>query len=182
MNLLQTYMINRNITKNMTNKKIIEKCEKIKIIISDVDGVLTDGGMYYSKNGEELKKFNTRDGMAIELLQRRKIPVILMTKENSKIVLQRAKKIKIVKSYLGVDKKEGKLPEICKNFKVKLENIAYIGDDINDLEIMKKVGFSATPKNGVEQIKTKSHYICKLNGGEGVLREVAELILSIKKS
>jgi N-acylneuraminate cytidylyltransferase len=164
----------------MIKKKILEKCSKIKILISDVDGVLTDGGMYYSENGEELKKFNTRDGMAIELLQKIKIPVIIMTKENSKIVLQRAKKIKIKKSYIGINKKEDKLSEICKKFKVKLENIAYIGDDINDLEIMKKVGFSASPNNAIEQIKRKSHYICKLNGGEGVLREVAELILSTK--
>jgi len=164
----------------MTNKKILEKCKKIKILISDVDGVLTDGGMYYSKNGEELKKFNAKDGMGVESLQKKEIPVILMTKENSKIVLQRAKKLKINKSYIGIEKKEDKLPEICKKFKVEPENIAYIGDDINDLEIMKKVGFSASPNNAVEQIKRKSHYICKLNGGDGVLREVGELILSTK--
>ena len=144
-------------------------------------GILTDGGMYYSEKGEELKKFNTRDGMAVELLQKNKIPVILMTKENSKIVLQRAKKIKIKKSYIGIDEKERKLPEICKKFKIKLENIAYIGDDVNDLEIMKKFGFSASPNNAINQVKRKSHYICKSNGGEGVLREVAELILSTKK-
>ena len=165
----------------MTGKKSLERCKNIKILISDVDGVLTDGGMYYSEKGEELKKFNTRDGMAVELLEREKISVILMTKENSKIVLQRAKKIKIKKSYIGIVNKEEKLPEICKKFKVSLGEIAYIGDDINDLEIMKKVGFSASPNNAMEQIKRKSHYICKLNGGEGVLREVAELILSTKK-
>jgi len=164
----------------MIRKKILDKCSKIKILISDVDGVLTDGGMYYSENGEELKKFNTRDGMGVELLQKNQILVILMTKENSKIVLQRAKKIKIKKSYIGINKKEDKLPEICEKFKVKLENIAYIGDDINDLEIMKKVGFSASPNNAIDEIKRNSHYICKSNGGEGVLREVAELILSTK--
>jgi len=165
----------------MANKKLLERCKKIKLVISDVDGVLTDGGMYYSEKGEELKKFNTRDGMAVELLQKNKIPVILMTKENSKIVLQRAKKIRIKKLYIGIINKEEKLPEICKKFKVSLKDIAYIGDDINDLEIMKKVGFSASPNNAIDQVKKKSHYICKLNGGEGVLREVVELILSTKK-
>jgi len=129
----------------MMNKNLLEKCKKIKLVISDVDGVLTDGGMYYSEKGEELKKFNTKDGMAVELLQKNEIPVILMTKEKSKIVLQRAKKIQIKKSYIGITNKEEKLVEICKKFKVGLKNIAYIGDDINDLEIMKKVGFSASP-------------------------------------
>ena len=123
----------------MTNKKLLEKCSKIKILISDVDGVLTDGGMYYSEKGEELKKFNTKDGMGVELLQKNEIPVILMTKEKSKIVLQRSKKIKIKKTYIGITNKEEKLPEICKKFKVKLDDIAYIGDDINDLEIMNHV-------------------------------------------
>ena len=165
----------------MMNKNLLEKCKKIKLVISDVDGVLTDGGMYYSEKGEELKKFNTKDGMAVELLQKNEIPVILMTKEKSKIVLQRAKKIQIKKSYIGITNKEEKLVEICKKFKVGLKNIAYIGDDINDLEIMKKVGFSASPNNAINQVKRKSHYICKLNGGEGVLREVTELILSTKK-
>jgi len=164
----------------MMNKKLLERCKKTQLVISDVDGVLTDGGMYYSEKGEELKKFNTRDGMAVELLQKNKIPVILMTKEKSKIVLQRAKKIRVKKSYIGIANKEEKLPEICKKFKVSLKGIAYIGDDINDLEIMKKVGFSASPNNAIDLVKRKSHYICKLNGGEGVLREVAELILSTK--
>jgi len=166
----------------MTSKKLSDRCEKIKILISDVDGVLTDGGMYYSEKGEEFKKFNTKDGMAVELLQKNKIPVIFMTKEKSKIVLQRAKKIKIEKLYIGITDKGGKLREICKKFKVNLEEIAYIGDDINDLEIMKKVGFSASPNNAMSEIKKKSDYICKLNGGEGVLREFAELILSTKNS
>ena len=165
----------------MTNKKLLEKCSKIKILISDVDGVLTDGGMYYSEKGEELKKFNTKDGMGVELLQKNEIPVILMTKEKSKIVLQRSKKIKIKKTYIGITNKEEKLPEICKKFKVKLDDIAYIGDDINDLEIMNHVGLSASPNNAIEQVKKKVDYVCKLDGGEGVYREVAELILSIKK-
>ena len=166
---------------NTVNKPFDNFCKNMKLVIADVDGVLTDGGMYYSKAGEELKKFNTRDGMAVELLRKNQVNVILMSKENSKIVLQRGKKIQAKKSYIGIKNKEEKLIEICKKFKVSLKGIAYLGDDINDLEIMKKVGFSASPNNAINQVKRKSHFICKSNGGEGVLREVAELILSIKK-
>ena len=159
---------------------MIKKCKKIKLVICDVDGVLTDGGMYYSSNGDEFKKFNTRDGMAVELLFKNKINVVLMTKENSEIVLNRAKKINVAKTYFGILNKAIKLPEICKKFDVNTEEIAYIGDDVNDLEIMNKIGFSASPKNAVEEVKKISDYVCKLSGGEGVLREIADLIISSK--
>ena len=94
----------------ITKKKLIEKCVKIKLVLSDVDGVLTDGGMYYSKNGEELKKFNTRDGMAIEILLNNNIKSGIITKENSKIVKQRTQKIKPDLVLIGIQKKELELP------------------------------------------------------------------------
>jgi len=165
-------------------KKIIDlkkKCNKIKVILTDVDGVLTDGGMYYSEKGELLKKFNTLDGMAIELLRNYKIPVIFITKEKSKIVLSRAKKLRIQDIFIGIKKKESLLTEICKKYNVEKNNLVYIGDDINDLNIMKQVGFSASPSNAISTIKKNSDYVCKSKGGEGVLREVADLIISHKQ-
>ena len=120
--------------------------------------------------------------MAVELLREREISVIFMTRENSKIVLNRAKKLKIKETFLGIKKKELLLPKICKKFKIKEEEIAYIGDDINDLNILKKVGFSITPKDGISIIKKNSDYVCKSKGGEGVLREVTELIISSKSN
>lgn len=162
----------------ITKDGLKKKCQKIKLVITDVDGVLTDGGMFYSEKGEVLKKFNTRDGMAVELLREREISVIFMTRENSKIVLNRAKKLKIKETFLGIKKKELLLPKICKKFKIKEEEIAYIGDDINDLNILKKVGFSIAPKDGISIIKKNSDYVCKSKGGEGVLREVADMIIS----
>ncbi|RZD44463.1 MAG: 3-deoxy-D-manno-octulosonate 8-phosphate phosphatase [Thaumarchaeota archaeon] len=163
------------ITKNKVLKK---KCIEVKVVITDVDGVLTDGGMFYSKNGEMLKKFNTRDGMGVELLRNNKIPVIIITRENSKIVLSRAKKLLIDDVNIGIKKKEMLLPKICKKYQINKENVAYIGDDINDLEILKQVGFSASPCDGISIIKKESDYICQSKGGEGVLREVADLIIS----
>ena len=161
----------------MTLKKIIQKCRKIKLIISDVDGVLTDGGMYYSKTGEVMKKFNAKDGMGVELL-RKKIRFVLMTKERSQIVLKRAKKIKVDQVYTGIKNKELLLPKICVKYKISKNEIAYIGDDVNDFNIMKQIGLSAVPSDGNEKIKNISDYVCKTKGGDGAFRELVDLILS----
>ena len=161
-------------------RQIIKLCKKISIVITDVDGVLTDGGMYYSDKGESLKKFNTRDGMGFELLRKAKIKTIIMTRENSKIVKKRGKKIKANNIFLGILRKEDLLKEICKKNNVYPENIAYIGDDINDQKIIQKVGLSFTPYDGMSVIKKNVDYICKMKGGEGVFREVADLIISYK--
>ncbi len=159
-----------------------KRLKKIKLVITDVDGVLTDGGMYYSKDGEFLKKFNTRDAMGMELLLDLGIKTIMLTRENSNIVKARAKKIKVSELYSGIlNKKTLLLKKILKKYNVKLDQVAYIGDDLNDLEIMKSVGFSVTPSNGIDQIKKISNYVCKLNGGDGVFRELADIIISSQK-
>jgi len=160
----------------MVSKKILQKCKKIKLIITDVDGVLTDGGMYYSAKGEEFKKFNAIDGMAVELLRKQGIKTVFMTKENSQIAKQRGKKVQAA-AVVNIISKEKLLPKICHRFSVEAEEIAYIGDDINDFEIMKLVGFSATPVNGLYQVKKIADYICKSRGGEGAFREFTDLIL-----
>ena len=159
------------------NLQIDTKLKKIKLVISDVDGVLTDGGMYYNEEGEYMKKFNTRDSMGMELLLQKGIKTILMTRENSKIVKERVKKIKIVDLYSDVIKKEEMIPEILKKYDVSSDEIAYIGDDVNDVEIMKKVGFSATPFDGNFVVKENVDYTCKMEGGKGAFREIADLLI-----
>lgn len=163
----------------MMLNKIKNRCKKIKVIVTDVDGVLTDGGMYYSEKGEVMKKFNTRDGMAVELLKYN-IKTIFVTREKSKTAIMRARKIKAADVFIGITEKESLLPIICKKHKVKPEEIAYIGDDVNDLAIMRLVGFCATPNDGIYSVKSIAHYICKKNGGDGVFRELADLIISSK--
>jgi len=162
------------------NKKLLKLCKNVKLVISDVDGVLTDGGMYYSDKGEIFKKFNTRDGMGVELLLKNNIKTILITKENSSIAKKRGEKIKVANTYINVKNKEEHLDSICKKFDLKFNQVAYIGDDLNDYKIISMVGFSVTPANGVDQIKDIVDYISKYNGGEGVLREIAEMILFAK--
>jgi len=150
------------------------------VVITDIDGVLTDGGMYYSEKGEVLKKFNAKDGMAVELLLKNGIKTVLITKENSEIVKKRGKKIKVALWYVGIKRKEEKLKKICEKFCVMPSEIAYIGDDVNDIELMKKIGFSAVPNDGNENVKKIVNYVCLKNGGAGAFREISDLILKIK--
>ena len=161
----------------MNNNKLKQKCKKIKLVITDVDGVLTDGGMYYSEKGEVMKKFNAKDGMGVELLLQNNIKTVLLTRENSKIVKKRGLKIKAASTITGIQKKELHLETICKKFRVIPKEIAYIGDDINDIEISKLVRLSASPLDGITQFKKNVDYICKNKGGNGAFREFVDLII-----
>ena len=163
-----------------------KKANKVRIVISDVDGVWTDGGMYYSETGDELKKFNTRDGMGVELLRRAGIPVVILTSEDTLIVTRRAQKLNLEHSlYQGVKDKAAKIREISHERVVAAEEIAYIGDDINDFEAMRGCGLRATVADGSQVLKAIADYICSAKGGEGAFRELAEVILrsrSLQKS
>ena len=159
---------------------LIKKCKKIKIVLTDVDCVLTDGGMYYTEKGDIMKKFHTRDGMGITLLRQNKIPTIVITKEKTKFVKQWSKKMKVGKLYDGVQKKDKAINEICDNYNVKTEEVAFIGDDVNDIQLLKKVGLSATPADGIEKVRKICDYICSTKGGEGAFREFVDLILKNK--
>ena len=161
----------------MKKSEFNKKCKKIKLILTDVDGVLTDGCMYYSSKGEELKKFHTRDGMAVELLLQKNIKTIIITKEKSKIVISRAKKIKVFKVYSGVKQKDKILNQICTKFKVTPDETTFIGDDVNDEKIMKLVGLSFAPSDATQTIKNIADIITNAKGGQGVLREVTDKIL-----
>lgn len=164
------------------NSHLKEKARKIKLIITDVDGVLTDTGIYYSPSGEAMKRYSIRDGMGVERLRKyADVETIIITGENSGTVKSRAEKLKITQVYLGVKDKEALLEEIKKKNQLSSENIAYIGDDSNDYDIMKLVGLTATPADGMNFIKDISDYICEAKGGYGAFREFAELIISLKQ-
>ncbi|GIK60968.1 MAG: HAD-IIIA family hydrolase [Ignavibacteriota bacterium] len=163
------------------NIHLKEKLEKIKLVLTDNDGVLTDTGVYYSAKGEELKRFSIRDGMGIERLRKyANVETIIITGEESGSVRARAEKLKMKEYYLGVKKKEEVLLEILKKHNLTVDEIAFVGDDSNDVEIMKLVGFKATPSDGMNFIKEIADYICENKGGNGAFREVAELIISSK--
>lgn len=157
----------------------LKKC-KIKLFLTDVDGVLTDAGMYYSAAGDEMKKFNTKDGKGIELLRNVGIKTGIITSENTQIVTNRAKKLKVDYLYQGaISNKLDIIKEICKKENIGLENVAYIGDDINDFEALSNVGLKACPNDAVYAIKEINEIIIlESKGGCGAVREFAELILS----
>ena len=158
-----------------------QKALKIKLLITDCDGVLTDGGVYYSANGEEMKKFNLRDGMGVERLRKVcNIDIGIMTGENSAIVTRRAEKLKITHLYLGIKDKKLRLSEILSLHNLQSDEIAYIGDDLNDYEVIGEVGLSASPSDGAALIKERVDYICSLPGGAGAFREFAELIINLR--
>ncbi len=158
---------------------------RVKLFISDVDGVLTDAGMYYSEFGDELKKFNTHDGMAFQLLKEAGIKLAIITSEKSGIVTKRAEKLKV--DYLYQGKRDGgKLNaalEICSLEKISLEEVSYIGDDINCMDLLVAVGFKACPANATKKIKAiHDIHILETKGGEGAVREWAEWILEYNEN
>jgi len=158
------------------NQTFLNKIKNIKLICCDVDGVLTDGGLYYDANGISLKKFNVKDGMAVRMLKENGIETAFVSTDTSKIIFARAAKLNIQHCYIGIWDKLETVNNICNKLELSLNQAAFIGDDLNDLRVIKEVGFSACPADAIEQVKASVDYVCKKKGGEGVLREITELI------
>lgn len=156
---------------------VADRARGIRLLVMDVDGTLTDGAMYYSANGEELKRFSTRDGMGITLLRRGAIEAAIITSENSSIVTRRAEKLAIQHVILGCHDKTSALRELSERLSIPLDCIAYIGDDVNDAPVMTIVGLSACPADAVEAVKKGSHIVLESIGGNGAVREFCERIL-----
>lgn len=149
-----------------------------KMFLADCDGCLTDGGMYYSEYGDELKKFNTRDGMGFALLRKAGIITGIITSEDVKLNERRAQKMKIDILKAKCTNKYEIIKELCDIYKVSPDNVVYIGDDINDLEAIQNVGLGCCPADAVSAVKDAAKYVAKANGGTGVIREIADMILT----
>lgn len=158
-------------------EKFKGKISKIKLFVSDVDGVLTDAGMYYTETGDELKKFNTRDGGGIWLLKNAGIKTALITSESTELVARRAKKIKVDYFYSVKGDKWEILDSLLKKENLKPEDACFIGDDINDISIIERVGLSFAVADAVDEIIKRVDIVLTKKGGEGAVREAAELIL-----
>ncbi len=150
----------------------------IKLFVMDVDGTLTDGHIYFGDNGEMLKAFHVRDGYAIAHI----FPVygiipVIITGKSSEIVARRSKELKINEVYQGISDKLTKLKEIAGEYNVTPEEIAYIGDDVNDLECMEYCGLTACPADALDEVLDKVNYVCKRDGGRGAVREFADYVV-----
>ncbi len=148
-----------------------------KLVITDIDGVWTDGGMYYDNFDNEFKKFNTSDSAGVLFLKLLNIPTVIITGENSNIVKRRADKLQIKHCYLGVKNKLQLVENLLLDFNLTWSEIAFIGDDINDLKVLEKVGFSSAPENAPVYIKNAVNYVTHKKGGEGAFRDFVEKIL-----
>lgn len=164
------------VVEKIMKQKYKPDINNFKMFLTDCDGVLTDAGMYYNDNGEVLKKFSANDGLGINELRKLGIYVAIITGESSDFAKARAKKLNI-DCYCGVNDKLSKVKVIAKNKNVDLSQIIYIGDDLNDLDVIKSVGFSACPANAQAIIKENVNYETKLSGGNGAVRELINYLL-----
>ena len=158
------------------------KIREIKLVAMDVDGVLTDGGMYYSESGDELKKFQARDGMGIKLLQGVGIITAFVTSEKTNLVLRRGDRLKVPEIHQGTFEKKNVLEELCAKYDLTMQQVAFIGDDVNDLDALQHVGFSVAPADAVAAVMDVVDYICERNGGAGAVREMSDLILHVQNA
>jgi YrbI family 3-deoxy-D-manno-octulosonate 8-phosphate phosphatase len=164
------------------NPKIIDKARKIKLLLTDCDGVLTDGGVYYSDRGEELKRFSMRDGMGVERLRNEVgVEVGLITGERSELVKLRADKLGLTEVHMKIADKAETFREILLRRGFESHQVAYIGDDYNDLGVLKIAGLTACPADALPAVCARVDYVCLKPGGHGAFREFAELIIDCKR-
>jgi len=155
---------------------IEERAKKIKLLILDVDGVLTDGRIVYDNFGDELKFFNVNDGLGVYLLRKAGIKTVIITAKKTRAVLKRAKDMRVAAVYSNHYKLKI-YQKVLKKFKVKNEEVCFMGDDLLDLPLIKRAGFAVAPPNAMKQVKNSAHYITQRHGGKGAVRELTEIIL-----
>ena len=155
---------------------------QVKLLALDVDGILTDGGLYYTESGEELKKFNVKDGMGLKLLMKSGVKVAIISASKSTATIHRAKKLGIEHVFIGIEDKLSILKELCQELGFSLAEVAYAGDDINDLSIMKAIGCPLTVADAMPQNQAQAIYVTRLGGGKGAVREICNYIMAVQKS
>jgi 3-deoxy-D-manno-octulosonate 8-phosphate phosphatase (KDO 8-P phosphatase) len=166
----------------MHSDAIIAKAKKIKLLLLDVDGVMTDNRLYYSDNDVEIKSFYTRDGHGMVMLQKTGVDIGIITGRKSELVRHRMRDLKVKHVYQGVPDKLPTFLQLVEQLQIDLEQVAYIGDDILDLPILRRVGLSATPADGDLEVKERVNYVSQYPGGQGCVREMCELIMKAQGS
>lgn len=163
-------------------KPIRKKLKSIRLVVLDVDGVLTDGQIYIDSNGNEIKKFNVKDGLGIKLMQESNIKIALVSGGSSKSAIHRADKLKIKNCFFDVKDKKNIVIKLIKILKLDKDQVLYVGDDLNDLCVKNVVGIFATPKDAIEIVKKQADLVLSKNGGYGAIREIAEILLKDKQN
>lgn len=167
--------------KKLSRQQLMKYASKIKLVLTDCDGVLTDTGVYYSADGEVMKRFSIRDGMGVERLRKyAEVETGIVTGEATEIVRKRAEKLKMTEIHLGINYKDRQFKEILERRNLKPEEVAFIGDDSNDVTVMRLAGLTACPKDATHFAKNEADIVLKINGGYGAFREFAEIIIEAK--
>lgn len=167
------------------HEELRARAARLKLVLTDVDGVLTDAGVFYSAAGEELKRFSLRDGMGVERLREAGVETAMITREKSPIVSRRAEKLRLPWVFLGIWDKREHLPVILEQTGWAVADLGYIGDDVNDLEIIKVIaeqGLTACPEDAVPEVAAAVHYRAAARGGHGAFRAFAEWILALRQA
>lgn len=168
------FVTDEEVSEKNISEDLKKKAANIKIFLTDSDGCLTDGGMYYTENGDELKKFNTKDGMGFRILREKGIITGVVTGEDVEMVRRRAAKLKMEEVHCGIGDKLPVVTEICQKYNCTLENVAYVGDDINDVEVLKSVGMGFSIADAIKDAKAAACYVTERKGGDGALREIID--------
>ena len=161
---------------NIKTQSFIDCLSQVKLLALDVDGILTDGGLYYTESGEELKKFNVKAGQGLVVLQKMGIRVAIISGSDSKATLHRAKKLNIKYVYISVEDKLSILKNLCQELNIGLSQVAYMGDDLTDESILSVVGYPITVPDAIQKVKSLTLYTTQKLGGKGAVREVCDLI------
>ena len=152
----------------------------MRLLCVDVDGVLTDAGMYYGPDGEVLKKFNTRDGMGLERVRQAGVAVAIISGEDSAIVHARAAKLKIDDVFCGASNKRLAIDALCQKHRLELDEVAFVGDDLNDLPALECVGLACAVADAAEAVKAVAHYVAQRRGGDGAVREICDFLIAAR--
>jgi len=154
----------------------------VKLLSLDVDGILTDGGLYYAEDGQELRKFNVKDGMGMKRLREAGVEICIISASTTQAIQERGKRLGVPFVYTGVKNKIEVLEDICKRLSIDLSSVAHMGDDVNDLSIMHRIGTPITVADGVEAVKQETLYITQKAGGCGAVREICDLLIGLNLS
>jgi 3-deoxy-D-manno-octulosonate 8-phosphate phosphatase (KDO 8-P phosphatase) len=164
----------------ISESELRSRLSQVKLLALDVDGVLTDGGLYYTEIGEVLQRFNIKDGQGLKLLMHSGIEVAIITAKSCLSTLHRAKDLNITHTYLGIEDKLSTLQGLCENLGLSLSQVAYVGDDINDLALMQAVGCPLTVADAISANQACALYVTKLAGGQGAVREICDILVQLR--
>jgi 3-deoxy-D-manno-octulosonate 8-phosphate phosphatase (KDO 8-P phosphatase) len=168
----------------LTPLELQARARRIRLVLTDCDGVLTDASVYYGPSGDELRRFSVRDGMGVEMLREAGIATAIVSGENAASIRKRAEKLELPFCFLGIRDKAAHLAAILEETGLDVADLAYIGDDRNDLGILGQVGFhglAGAPRNAISDVRNAVHYVCEAEGGEGAFREFAEWIIDNRR-